>query len=95
MTQKPIHREGSTGNRYWCEECAEDTWVEAKREPDARCLHCGMRLCGGHIASHLANTHGVSLNVNYIVRDPVLQVAREITRREKKEVEHAKKGRED
>lgn len=44
-----------------CPECKKDAEIACPRDVDAECLHCGLKLCGRHILTHLKEVHLVSL----------------------------------
>jgi len=45
----------------FCEMCLTDDTVGCKRDKDVKCMHCGMELCGYHMAIHLREEHFVDL----------------------------------
>ena len=52
-----------------CKMCLEDEKIFCPRNPDAECLECGARLCGGHIGQHLLETHCIAINNDHC-REP-------------------------
>ncbi|MFH0817744.1 MAG: hypothetical protein V1909_03870 [Candidatus Micrarchaeota archaeon] len=42
-----------------CADCWTTKHKNHRRDADAQCIHCGVRLCGSHIANHLQKSHQV------------------------------------
>ena len=52
-------------NLLHCIDCLGDPKIFCKRDPDARCLHCGKELCGAHIITHLQRAHYISITLDH------------------------------
>jgi len=55
----------STIDPYLCVDCQLDPNVTCPRDRDAKCLICGLELCGAHIGPHLTRAHCVALTLTY------------------------------
>lgn len=73
MTEKEFSKEHSVRKPSLpniCPDCLKDEKIKCPRNTDAKCLECGVELCGYHIGKHLYGKHLISLEWRGIGAEP-------------------------